>query len=50
MTWTLRREGLGRTFELVDAMAENDTEYGDIWKEWGARRRREIESEYGIKT
>ena len=50
VTWTLAREALGRTFELADAMAQSDTEYGDIWKEWSARRRKEIESEYGTKT
>lgn len=50
VTWTLARNALGRTFELVERMAQADTDYADIWREWAAKRRRELKTEYGIRA
>ena len=47
-TWMLTPGPIARTFKLVEQMAEADAEYADIWQEWAARRRRELENEYEI--
>ena len=50
VTWTLAGDALGRAFELVERMAEADTDYAELWREWAERRRREVETAYGIRT